>query len=345
MVAGSACTVSIPGTGSGHYRCSRATTATGVSSRPWRGGEAKTSRMRSPLSALSDMRYAARSEWREHPQGRAVAALPLLQYEDEAGTGTSRTATPARGARGATGFRVLDLTRVLAGPIATRTLAAWGAEVVRIDSPRLPEMPAHALDTLPGKRSAELDLAEPADTDRLEGLLATRRPSRPGLPARGPRPLRSRSARPGRAPPAPERGHAVRVGTRRPLGNPARVRFGGAVPDRDRCSPKGPRDSPARCRPRCSTTRRAISPPRPGSLRWPRSSGVRHPASVQLSLAQTARWLVDAGHVEPETPRRADVDAYRVVLPGRRRSGGRHTASGSLRRRATFLDLHHRSWC
>jgi crotonobetainyl-CoA:carnitine CoA-transferase CaiB-like acyl-CoA transferase len=66
----------------------------------------------------------------------------------------------------------LDLTRVIAGPVATRTLAAWGAEVLRLDSRHLPEIPAQALDALPGKRSAEVDFAEPRGRDRLETLLA-----------------------------------------------------------------------------------------------------------------------------------------------------------------------------
>jgi hypothetical protein len=55
--------------------------------------------------------------------------------------------------------RVLDLTRVIAGPVATRTLAAHGADVLRIDAPDRPEIPLQAFDTLPGKRSALLDLA------------------------------------------------------------------------------------------------------------------------------------------------------------------------------------------
>ncbi|QYN33059.1 CoA transferase [Pseudonocardia sp. DSM 110487] len=55
--------------------------------------------------------------------------------------------------------RVLDLTRVIAGPVATRTLAVHGADVLRADAPDRPEIPLQAYDTLPGKRSALLDLA------------------------------------------------------------------------------------------------------------------------------------------------------------------------------------------
>jgi hypothetical protein len=66
--------------------------------------------------------------------------------------------------------RVLDLTRVIAGPVATRTLAAHGADVLRLDPPDRPEIPLQAYDTLPGKRSALLDLA--ANGAVLEELLA-----------------------------------------------------------------------------------------------------------------------------------------------------------------------------
>ncbi|WP_405530865.1 CoA transferase [Streptomyces avidinii] len=76
--------------------------------------------------------------------------------------------------RPATGVRVLDLTRVIAGPVATRTLGVLGADVLRIDSPRLPEADDAYADTGFGKRSALLDLAGAGAKDRavLEGLLA-----------------------------------------------------------------------------------------------------------------------------------------------------------------------------
>ncbi|WP_097239868.1 CoA transferase [Streptomyces sp. 1331.2] len=75
--------------------------------------------------------------------------------------------------RPAAGVRVLDLTRVIAGPVATRTLALLGADVLRIDSPRLPEAEDAHADTGFGKRSTRLDLAEPAERAVFEELLAT----------------------------------------------------------------------------------------------------------------------------------------------------------------------------
>ncbi|MFE4058418.1 CoA transferase [Streptomyces sp. NPDC059096] len=73
----------------------------------------------------------------------------------------------------AEGVRVLDLTRVISGPVATRTLALLGADVLRVDSPRLPERPDAHTDTGPGKRSTLLDLSAPADRRVFEELLST----------------------------------------------------------------------------------------------------------------------------------------------------------------------------
>ncbi|NEC50570.1 hypothetical protein G3I18_18625, partial [Actinospica acidiphila] len=70
----------------------------------------------------------------------------------------------------ASGLRVLDLTRVIAGPVATRTLALLGADVLRLDRPGLPELPDQHTDTGFGKRSALLDLV--TDREGFEELLA-----------------------------------------------------------------------------------------------------------------------------------------------------------------------------
>ena len=144
--------------------CEDAPEAVAVAVSSWRGEE-----LEDALAAASALGYVVRSaqEWQAHPQGRAVATLPLL--DSVAGQGAGRTIAVGRAAEGR---RVLDLTRVIAGPVATRTLAAWGAEVLRVDSPSLPEIPAQALDMLPGKRSALLDFAKPAGRAALERLLS-----------------------------------------------------------------------------------------------------------------------------------------------------------------------------
>lgn len=114
---------------------------------------------------------AARSaaEWLEHPQGRVEAELGLLDFE--AGESeTSRLTAP--GPLPCSGLRVLDFTRVIAGPVGTRMLAALGAEVLRVDPPAMPELELHVLDGCVGKRSALLDARVNTGHDTLERLLA-----------------------------------------------------------------------------------------------------------------------------------------------------------------------------
>ena len=94
-------------------------------------------------------------EWRAHPQGHAAIGLPPLDLEP--GEADAPPLAPF-GPLPCSGLRVLDLTRVIAGPVATRMLAALGAEVLRIDPPEMPELELHVLDGTLGKRSAFLDL-------------------------------------------------------------------------------------------------------------------------------------------------------------------------------------------
>lgn len=110
-------------------------------------------------------------EWAAHEQGAAVAARPLVERERLDQT-HARVLPPVPGAPllPAAGLRVLDLTRVLAGPVATRTLALLGADVLRVDAPDRPEEAGLHADTGFGKRSAVLDLA--ADRAVFEELLA-----------------------------------------------------------------------------------------------------------------------------------------------------------------------------
>ena len=110
----------------------------------------------------------SRQAWDSHPQGRAVAAEPLVNLvaTDRAPQGAW---TPSQ-TRPLAGIRVLDLTRVLAGPVASRFLAGYGATVLRIDPPDWNEPPIVPEVTL-GKRCARLDLREPAGRGRFEALL------------------------------------------------------------------------------------------------------------------------------------------------------------------------------
>jgi crotonobetainyl-CoA:carnitine CoA-transferase CaiB-like acyl-CoA transferase len=109
-----------------------------------------------------------RAEWQAHPQGRAVAALPLLEIVK---IGEAPPEPAGAGPRALSGVRVLDLTRVIAGPVCGRTLAAYGADVLLVTAPHLPNVPGLVVDTGLGKLSTSLDLRREGDLDRLRGLV------------------------------------------------------------------------------------------------------------------------------------------------------------------------------
>ncbi|HXZ85522.1 MAG TPA: CoA transferase, partial [Myxococcota bacterium] len=114
-------------------------------------------------------RLRSAEDWAAHAQGRALAKRPVVEVIR---VGDAPPEPLARaGDRPLAGIRALDLTRVLAGPTCGRTLAAHGAEVLRIGSPKLPFVPPFVMDTSHGKRSAYLDLREPADAERLRALV------------------------------------------------------------------------------------------------------------------------------------------------------------------------------
>lgn len=109
-------------------------------------------------------------EWDRHPQGMALAGLPPITLE-RIGDAPPEPLPPHGEGRPLSGVRVLDLTRVIAGPVCGRTLAAHGAEVLLVTAPHLPSIPPLVIDTGRGKRSARLDLRDPADAGRLRALL------------------------------------------------------------------------------------------------------------------------------------------------------------------------------
>lgn len=114
-------------------------------------------------------------EWAASEPGRAATARPLVERRAHPAASAASVrplATPLRSALPAEGVRVLDLTRVIAGPVATRTLALLGADVLRVDPPRLPELADAHADTGFGKRSTALDLADRHDRAVFEELLA-----------------------------------------------------------------------------------------------------------------------------------------------------------------------------
>jgi hypothetical protein len=113
---------------------------------------------------------AARSlaEWDRHPQGHAVATLPLLRIEK---IGDAPRLDLGAAERPLAGLRVLDLTRIIAGPVCGRTLAVHGADVLLITAAHLPSIRSLVIDTGRGKLSAAIDLRETSGRASLAALL------------------------------------------------------------------------------------------------------------------------------------------------------------------------------
>jgi hypothetical protein len=97
------------------------------------------------------------AEWAQHPQGQAIASLPLMEIVK---IGESAPEPLPDGERPLSNIRVLDLTRVLAGPTCARTLAEQGADVMKVSAAHLPFIAYQEYDTGHGKLSTHLDLRD-----------------------------------------------------------------------------------------------------------------------------------------------------------------------------------------
>jgi crotonobetainyl-CoA:carnitine CoA-transferase CaiB-like acyl-CoA transferase len=241
-----------------------------------------------------------------------VAGLPLLTL-DRVADAPPRNAAPD-------GLRVLDLTRVIAGPVATRTLASHGADVLRVDSPRLPDDPDALLDTGPGKRSVLLDLGSRAGRATAEELLAAAdvvvQGYRPGaLDAFGLDPASLAARHPhlvvvrlrawgGAGPWARRRGFDSLVQAATGIA----ATLGGTGPDGELV----PGVLPAQALDHATGHLAAAAVLR--ALTERRSGGVWQ---AELSLAQPAHWLLAAapGAADDRRPEDADVGAYLLELP------------------------------
>ncbi|HEX5319755.1 MAG TPA: CoA transferase [Stellaceae bacterium] len=107
------------------------------------------------------------ADWAKHPQAAALATLPLLEIVK---IGDAPVEKLPDGDRPLSGIRVLDLTRVLAGPSSARTLAEHGADVLKITAAHLPNLGYQEFDTGHGKLSAQLDLRDAKQLATLKGL-------------------------------------------------------------------------------------------------------------------------------------------------------------------------------
>lgn len=281
------------------------------------------------VTAAGGLAVAARTpdEWEAHPQAAAVAAEPLVRLRADA-PAPARPAPPAPPGLPATGVRVLDLTRVIAGPVATRFLALLGADVLRVDSPGLPELEPQHLDTDAGKRSTLLDLGRDADRARFAALLADA-----DVVVTGYRP--GALDRWGLSPEALRRHHPTWWWRGCPPG--AAVRGPAGAASTAWCRP--PRASPTSsggrtahrvcCPPRRSTTAPAISSRRRCCGRWPGapSTGARGRPSC--------RWRVPPGGCGGSCrPGRSRTPRRRTPTPGAPSATRPRAASGTRCRRS-----------
>ena len=115
-------------------------------------------------------------EWLATPHGKVLAAKPIVEIikiadSDPEPFPSGPSVAHPQPARPLDGIRVLDLTRILAGPVCARTLAEHGAEVLMIAAEGVPQIPEHVMDTSHGKRSTFLDLKTADGAARLRALV------------------------------------------------------------------------------------------------------------------------------------------------------------------------------
>ena len=239
-----------------------------------------------------------RAEWVQHPQALAIAALPLLEIIR---IGDSDPEPLPAGDRPLSNIRVLDLTRVLAGPTCARTLAEHGADVMKITAAHLPNLGYQEWDTGHGKLSAELDLRAPGDLDTLRGLVRQAdvfsQGYRPGtLANRGLAPEELAAIRPGlvyvslcafghRGPWASRRGFDTVVQTVSGM----TVRQAECVPGKR----PGPQFYPVSAIDYCTGYLMAFG----AMLALARRAQEGGSWLVRTSLAQVGKWIVDLGEV------------------------------------------------
>ena len=110
----------------------------------------------------------SQSEWLAHPHGQLMAQKPVIEIIKLA---DSEPESLAAGKRPLSGCRVLDLTRILAGPTCARTLAEHGADVLMVTAEHLPQAERFVKDTSHGKRSCFLDLTQADERLQLQQLI------------------------------------------------------------------------------------------------------------------------------------------------------------------------------
>ena len=236
-------------------------------------------------------------EWSALPQSRALAALPLISIEK---IGDAPPKPWPKGDRPLAGLRVLDLSRVIAGPVAGRTLAAHGADVLLVSGPDLPAIPWLTIDTGRGKLSTSIELKGEAGRAQLRELL-----KEADIFSQGYRP-RARAAL-GFAPEdaaginpgivyvtLSAYGHAGPWAERRGFDSLVQTTTGFNHAEGQAAGVDGPKELPAQMLDHATGYLMAFGAMM-AKARQAREGGSWH---VRVSLAQTGRWLWNLGRLE-----------------------------------------------
>jgi crotonobetainyl-CoA:carnitine CoA-transferase CaiB-like acyl-CoA transferase len=278
------------------------------------------------------------AEWADHPQAAAIAALPLMEIVR---IGDSKPEPLPVADRPLSGIRVVDMTRVLAGPTCARTLAEHGADVMKISAAHLPNLGYQELDTGHGKLSTNLDLREQRNVDTLCGLVREAdvfsQGYRPGtLGARGLSPEELTAIRPGlvyvslcafshTGPWASRRGFDTVVQTVSGM----TTRQAEVVPGKT----PGPQFYPVSAIDYCTGYLMATG----AMIALKRRAEEGGSWLVRISLAQVGKWIVDLGEVPTEALRGVpaefspdELDAWSMVSD---------TPSGRLRHLKPVVQL------
>jgi len=265
------------------------------------------------------------SEWDAHPQGRAVTQLPLFSIE-KIGDAPPQKFAPAD--RPLAGVKVLDLTRIIAGPVCGRTLAAHGADVLLITASHLPSMLPLVIDTGRGKLSAAVDLRAAAGRETLAALLRNAdvvvQGYRPGaIAAHGFGPQAAARLKPGIVYASLcAYGHGGPWASRRGFDSLVQTASGLNVAEAEAFGANEPRALPAQELDHATGFLLAFAV-MAALKRRTEEGGSWH---VQLSLAQTGYWLRQLGRIDGMRCPDPKFDDVRVYLEESESGFGRLTA-------------------
>ena len=235
-------------------------------------------------------------EWSATPHARALAGLPLISITK---IGDAAPKPWPKGDRPLAGIRVLDLSRVIAGPVTGRTLAAHGADVLLISGPDLPAIPWLTIDTGRGKLTSFVELKSEQGRGVLRGLLAQADIFSQGYRPRaiaglGFSPEDAATINPGVVyVTLSAYGHAGPWAERRGFDSLVQTATGFNHAEGQAAGVDGPKELPAQMLDHATGYFMAFGAMM-AKARQAREGGSWH---VQVSLAQTGRWLWDLGRV------------------------------------------------